>query len=252
MFAARARSWLRFWAPAGLLENYRKQRGDGVDAQSVAPAFRLPTRSLAELFPGIESVLVQVPTSEITRDENWELGLPELLVVGAIVAHMQPGRVFEIGTFTGSAALLAAANSPEQAEVITLDLDPSERLTYKPGADAGWFPDYRVGARFLGTPMNGRVRQLLANSQTFDFSPHEHSADVVLIDADHTYPFVKHDTAAALKIVRRGGVIIWDDYRWSAGHPECEGVTRCVEELASTRPCFQLAGTRLAVHVAED
>jgi predicted O-methyltransferase YrrM len=72
--------------------------------------------------------------------------------------------------------------------------------------------------------------------------------DLVLIDANHTYPFVRQDTESAFRLVRRGGAIIWDDYIWSPEHPECEGVTRCLNELACSRPIFQIRGTRLAIY----
>src|SRR5262249_30840444 len=98
------------------------------------------------------------------------------------------------------------------------------------------------------TPYAEKIRQLRGRSETFDFGPYRGSIDLVLIDADHRYEAVRRDTATALELLRPGGVIVWDDYRWEPCHSECAGVTRWLNEFPRTHRCHQLAGTRLAVY----
>lgn len=195
--------------------------------------FDLPSRALNALFPGIESIAVTVLTSELYRPRDMVLPLVDILTLAAVTKHFQPQRVFEIGTYSGSSTLAVAMNAPRQTEVFTLDLDESEI----------------VGSCYRGTPWAGNVRQIFGDSRTFDYGPFEGNIDLVLVDANHEYDFVKSDSEKAFRMVRRGGVIIWDDYLWLECHSECAGVTVCLNELQQRYPVFQIAGTRLAVYI---
>ena len=98
-----------------------------------------------------------------------------------------------------------------------------------------------VGQRFAGRPEAQRIRQLLGDSTTFDFSPYHGAIDFAFIDACHDYAFVKSDTANALRMVPRG-VIVWHDY-----YPGWPGVVRAVDELLPKHRIMHIAGTSLAV-----
>jgi hypothetical protein len=52
---------------------------------------------------------------------------------------------------------------------------------------------------------------------------------------------VKSDTENALKILARGGVVVWHDYG------QIPSVSRCVDEFAGRLKARALRGTRLAV-----
>ena len=206
---------------------------NGVGAEIGDAQFTLPSRTLNELFAGIDSVLVSVPVSELYRPRDMVVPLVELLTLAAICRHNRPSGVFEIGTYTGSSALVMAINAPEQSEILTLDLEPSET----------------VGSAYRNTQYGSKIRQLYGNSLTFDYAPFLGRMDLVLVDANHNYDCVKSDTEKAFKLLRPGGVIIWDDYRWLECHAECEGVTRFLNEFQKTRRIFGITGTRFAIYV---
>ena len=250
------KGWVRFWAPAGLLDLYRRKRSSHTPppyAQVSTPKelFVLPQRSLNDLFPGIEATEVRIRADEIYGRDEWALPLPELLTVAVICNHIRPRRIFEIGTYKGSSTLLMAMNTPPQTEIFTLDLDPSERDTHRHGLGVGGFPSFTVGLAYQGTPFTEKIRQLFGNSVAYDYDPFRGTIDLVLIDADHSYDFVKTDTENAFTLLRPGGIIIWDDYSWDERHPECSGVTRSLNELSESRPCYQIAGTRFALYVSK-
>ncbi|MEI8192178.1 MAG: class I SAM-dependent methyltransferase, partial [candidate division NC10 bacterium] len=204
---------------------------------------------LGELFPGIEETVVHFPVSRLEPQGEWALPLAELLTVAAVCRYTQARRIYEMGTYTGATTLGMAMNAPADAEIFTLDLDAAERAALRitvDGADASAFV---VGACYRDTPFTDRVHQLLGNTLTFDHSPYYGTIDLVLIDANHTYPYVKRDTETAFKLLRPGGTIIWDDYVWEEQHPECAGVAQCLNELASIYRLFQIRGTRLAIHL---
>jgi predicted O-methyltransferase YrrM len=247
----RLRDWVRACTPHGIIDARRRrnlvERPDALRFAVVAP--EIPVRSLVELFPGIEANQVAVPASEIVRVDTMLCPLPELLAIGAICRAVQPRTIFEIGTYTGSTTLIMAFNTAPETRITTLDLEPAARDMHRFGMGVGGFPPFEVGGAFRNGPQARRIEQVFGSSETFNYRPYEGRMDIVFIDADHTYEFVQKDTEAALRLLRPGGVVLWDDYLHRPEHPECSGVTQTVNELARTRPCYQIAGTRLAVWI---
>jgi Methyltransferase domain len=226
--------------PPLLLETYRGVRygstyqpstHNGIKGQNVP--FKLPARSLAELFLGVDSMLVTTPVSELYRPRDMVVPLPELLTLAGICRYLKPRRIFEIGTYTGSSTLVMAINAPHDTEILTLDLEPSDK----------------IGSAFRHTTYNSRIQQLYGNSLEFDYTPYAGSVDLVLVDANHSYECVKSDTEKAFELLRSGGVIVWDDYRWLEVHSECAGVTLFLNELHATRPLSSISGTRFAIYL---
>jgi hypothetical protein len=84
---------------------------------------------------------------------------------------------------------------------------------------------------------------------TFDYTPFLGSVDFVLVDANHSYDCVKSDSEKAFELLRPGGVIVWDDYRWLDCHSECAGVTLFLNDLQKSRSIFSIKGTRFAIYV---
>lgn len=163
----------------------------------------------------------------------------EQYVLGALAQVRQPRRIFEIGTYDGATTLLLARNAPD-AEVFTLDLPPE-------GAGAATVTEevknagQGVGRRFRGTDESERITQLLGDSRTFDFGPWYGTVDFVVVDGGHELDCVRADTATAFRLLKPGGVIVWDDYE--RGWP---GVVQAVDECG--RPTTHIAGTALAVY----
>jgi len=172
-----------------------------------------------------------------------------MLVIAAICTRASPAVVFELGTYTGISTLIMALNTPADTKLLTIDLDPATRDTHRHGQGVGGLGDYSVGIACHGTTQSTKITQLYGNSITFDYTQFHGAVDLVLVDADHTYDFVKTDSATAFKLLRPGGIIIWDDYIWTERFPECAGVTRCLNELSITRSIYQLQGTRLAIYI---
>jgi len=104
-----------------------------------------------------------------------------------------------------------------------------------------------IGTALRDFATASRVTQIRANSLTYDFTPHVASADLVLVDAGHGYEHGVSDTNAALRIVRPGGIILWDDFEpfW---HELVHGICDAMEG----RRLGWLAGTSLGVYVHEE
>ncbi|MGI9179346.1 MAG: class I SAM-dependent methyltransferase [Longimicrobiaceae bacterium] len=204
----------------------------------------LPSVELHDLVPDCGAIRICAP--EVVEGN---VTLLELVAINKLVSHLSPRRLFEIGTFDGRTTLNLAVNSPEGAEVFTLDLprtdlaatalpvEPSERI---------YIEKDESGARYRGSGYESKITQLYGDSALFDFSPFRGSIDFVFIDGSHAYEYVLTDSRNALRMLSgTGGIILWHDYGgW-------DGVTRALNELYHGQSEFgglrRLAGTSLAL-----
>ena len=227
---------LKNFIPPVFLPIYRRLRG-------VNQTEQLPEMAIEDLFPGIEGVTVTVPFWQ-TKRQSGTLPIAELLVVSAICQHLSAMKVFEIGTYTGSSTLAIAMHTSPDAQVFTIDLPPQARRTKHPvenGDITG--VDYVVGEHYRSNGYERKIKQLYGDSAEFDFGSFAASMDIVFVDGNHEYENVKADTVNAFKMVRPGGVIIWDDY-----HPQFgPGVMRALHELPRGT-IYRIKDTRLALH----
>ncbi len=202
--------------------------------------------SLEEFFAGQTPAPVCL-YDFVPRDGNLDAN--ELLFVCNCVSLFAPRVVFEIGTFDGNTTLQMAANSPPSTVVYTLDLPDDVK-----GDDVADIDPYDVAyvdskatlkRRYLDTPYGDKVVQKFGNSLEVDFANvlDENKADLILIDAGHSYECVRNDTEKALPLLNPGGVVIWDDY--TANWP---GVYDYLNELSRELPLRRVAGTQLVVY----
>ena len=109
--------------------------------------------------------------------------------------------------------------------------------------------DFDVGCLFRGTRYEKQIEQRFANSVEFMDDDLVGKADLILVDADHTYEFARRDTEKAMQFLKPGGTIVWHDYTWEPQNSECAGVTRTVNEFWERHGnCARIAGTRFAIY----
>lgn len=231
---------IAYWTKAGrsLLRHSRNlsflrdlaRSGIRADEQPKAPSLYL-----LDLYPEAEDLTVDLGAVRYRRSN---LDPMEQFAVCAIAQLRKPTVVFEFGTFDGATTMLLARNLP-RARIVTLDLDPIQAQAATVEDEIANARD-GAGSRFARSAESARIEQLLGDSRHFDFSPWYGAIDLVIVDAGHDYACVSADTTTALRLVRSGGVVVWDDY--TRGWPD---VVRAVDEAG--RRIFHLAGTDLAV-----
>jgi predicted O-methyltransferase YrrM len=167
----------------------------------------------------------------------------EAYVLSLVTAYVRPGRIFEIGTGTGQAALLMARQAPG-ARIDTLDLGEHAKPSLAPQRNEPPLRDHdTVGRAYRGTDHEQAITQHVGDSATFDFSPWRGQIDLVFVDGAHTYDYVKSDSEAALSLLSPGGVIVWDDCAFV-----CPGVAKALLELRHRgKEIYRVLGTQLAV-----
>lgn len=206
-------------------------------------------KSDATLFPTDPYIVPKTDILEISgKDECVYDGVDEcgfghitefeLKAICQIVAKLKPKNIFEIGTFQGRTTLNIALNAP-QSKVYTLDLPASGLDNVKSKVEAGEiaYIDKQVsGERFIGKPAAQQIQQLFGDSATFDFSPYYNSIDLMFIDGSHAYDYVLSDTEKALKVVKKGGVILWHDYtNWEGVREAINGLYKNDDRLAKIK-----------------
>ncbi|MFH0344153.1 MAG: class I SAM-dependent methyltransferase [Chromatiales bacterium] len=185
---------------------------------------------LAELFP--EARDMRIPVA-VVHEESHHPNKVDMVYVCAIAAAKRAKNIFEFGTYRGQTTC-GLASIADDVIVWTFNL-PAE-------ADQRYMK--YIGQCIKNSPYKERIRQLFGDSRTFDTASFTQKMDFIFIDADHSYEAVKNDTEKALRMLRRGGIIVWHDY--AAKSP---GVYRFVQEFSQSFPVFRIRNTCLVVYI---
>ncbi|MCB9748174.1 MAG: class I SAM-dependent methyltransferase [Candidatus Omnitrophica bacterium] len=179
----------------------------------------------------------------------------ETQVICELVQVLKPKNIFEIGTYSGFTTIHFAANTSANAKVYTLDLslDFKQNVNNKERISKYSFDDLKVvelsAQNFNKRMYKGRVEsdkivELFGNSRDFDFSPYFGKIDLVFIDGNHSYDYVKSDTENAFKLLSDKGVIIWHDYDYIF-HKD---IFCYLNDLVKEHAIYSIAQTRFAIY----
>ena len=236
--------------PLGWKEELQGEIVEGIqsrDSMSDPVEFNLPVTHPNQLWPGFDETPISMVTRQI-RNHLWAMPENELMVLSAICQMLKPRTVFEFGTFTGASTLAIASNTPADTKIHTLDIPPKDRKSHRTGVGSDIPFEFEIGQAFRQTQWEKKITVHTGDTRQFDVADFQQKVDLVFIDADHTYPFVKNDTEKAIEMLKPGGLILWHDYRWDDDAPECAGVTRWVNEFyESVGGCYEIEGTRFAI-----
>jgi predicted O-methyltransferase YrrM len=194
-----------------------------------------------ELFPSIFDTPVKLTGA---AGQQGSLTCFEVYFLASLSRLLSARMVFEIGTFEGRTTLNMALNCAPEGEVYTIDLPSDDVRTkyeraYPNEGNARKIP---VGGYFHNHLESGKIKQLWGDSASHDFERYYGKVDLVLIDGDHSYEYVKSDSEQALRMINSRGVVAWHDYDGS-----WRGVASYLRELASTRELCHIEGTSFVV-----
>jgi len=162
----------------------------------------------------VEQLFAHAASFQVFRpeDSTGTMSTVESATLCQIVATLQPKKVVEIGTFRGVTTLNIALNAPK-AVIHTVDLLPNQdpRATVFENADAEVIRK-RGDLVFQGTPQEKQIQRYLGDSAILDFSVIGSGVDLALIDAAHSYEYVRNDTARVLPLMAADGILLWHDY----------------------------------------
>jgi methyltransferase family protein len=179
------------------------------------------------------------------------ISLLESFVLVACARLVDAHRFFEFGTFLGRTTLNLAMNSPEDAEIYSLDLDHSAvRLITQDPADTEVTEIHLQAPKFDFTGMSEekKIALLTGNSRTFDFAPWTERIDLIFVDGGHDLATLTDDTANSLRLASqtRPSCILWHDY----GNKDYEPLKEFLDELSDKIDIFHVEDTMLCAHFA--
>lgn len=199
----------------------------------------------------LEAIAQAATEFKVSRPSHWDgsMTITEISSLCHLVAARHPRKVLEMGSFRGLTTLNIAMNAPE-AEIHTLDLPPG----FNPADTTFENHDVNIiaarGSYYYEERQEAsRVHQHYGDTATFDYGKIGKGVDLCLIDAAHSYEYVRNDTAKALPLMTEGSLMLWHDYGrndFLAEPEDAWGVTRFLHEIASAGVKI-IQGTSLGV-----
>jgi predicted O-methyltransferase YrrM len=163
----------------------------------------LPVVEITSLFPGFHESL---GTFAFLDGGSSPL---DLCLIRAFCKTIPNCTYFEIGTCRGE----SVANVADVcSQCLTLDLPPEQYSEPETASLIGFFSKNLKN-----------VTQLSGDSITFNYAGLGQKFDVIFIDGDHRYEFVKSDTMNVFRhLVHENSIVIWHDYATDVIYPRNE------------------------------
>lgn len=183
---------------------------------------------------------------------HWgNVSIEELCKICLIVKFLEPKKMLEIGTYNGMTTLQMALNAPLDCVTYTLDLPEELSATFQL-SELDTYISKHFKERFrtsIGSYFKDRkdvnIVQKLGDSATFDYDKEVgKNIDLIFIDAAHDYKNKKIDTENAIRLLSKGGVILWHNYN----DVTCPDVTKYLADISKEYKIFHLRNTMLAVY----
>jgi len=161
------------------------------------------------LIDHLEVGLMDFPGMRFTQDwfsvheEHWRRHFGHLAGRAGL-------RFLEIGSFEGRSACWLLTNLLRAAECLLVCVDTFDAY---PGQERAYDHNIRAcGAGNKVLKLRGHSEQVLPSLEAASF-------DFIYVDGSHQMLDVLRDAAAAWRLARPGAVLVFDDYRVSAGEP---------------------------------
>ena len=120
-------------------------------------------------------------------------------------------KALEIGTFEGRSALWLLENVLTHATSQLVTIDPL----------AGEI-EQRFHSNLELSGFAHKVQKHLGHSEDILHTLPEKSFDIIYVDGDHTAAGVERDSRLCWRLLKEGGILIFDDYLWEEEYPENE------------------------------
>ena len=130
----------------------------------------------------------------------------DIALLKALSRKFDGCKYFEIGTWRGESVVNVAETA---AECHTLNLSEAELLSL------GFEEQY---ANLHGFFSKGKenITHLIGNSMNYDFAALQQKFDLIFIDGNHNFEFVKNDTEKIFEhLTHDDSIIVWHDYAYN-------------------------------------
>jgi predicted O-methyltransferase YrrM len=168
----------------------------------------------------------------------------DLMLLAGLTEQIDSCSYFEIGTWRGESV---ATVSPRAQSCHTLCLSNEEM--HRMGMHPRTIESHRLFSKDLEN-----VIQLYGDSRNFDFGKLNRKFDLVFIDGDHHYDFVKSDTENIFRhLVHEKSIVVWHDYGFHPDQVRYEVMAAILDGIGAERTgmVYHVAHTKSAIFTSE-
>lgn len=199
---------LNYLHPAAMAVAMR--RGPRATKQYLSEIYRCSKTDAGLYLPviSLEEIAPVATEFKVSRPPDWggSMTITEISSLCHLVAVRRPRKVLEVGSFRGLTTLNIAMNAPG-AEIHTLDLPPDfDPTDTRFDNNDARIIESRGFYYYEGREEAARIRQHYGDTATFDYAEIGGGVDLCLIDAAHSYEYVRNDTAKTLPLMANASI----------------------------------------------
>lgn len=130
----------------------------------------------------------------------------DIMLLKGLAKQIENCIYFEIGTWRGESVINVSTTAKQ---CYTLNLSKKEILNLK-------LPKKYADLHAFFSKKKENIIHLEGNSMDYDFSSLHKKFDLIFIDGNHTYDFVKNDTQKVFKhLMKENTIVVWHDYAYT-------------------------------------
>lgn len=170
----------------------------------------LPVVDIADLLKGVDE---KISLSSFLEGSSSPM---DMVLLKGLAKRFPSGEYFEIGTWRGESVVNVADTG---MRCTTLNLSAEQMRERK-------ISEKIISQHWFYSKPNHSINHVYGDSLAFDFKSLGKKFDLIFIDGDHNFEFVKNDTAKMFELLKdERSVIVWHDYgttpediRWDILH----------------------------------
>jgi len=168
----------------------------------------------------------------------------DLMLLASLAETIPDCRYFEIGTWRGE-SVSALADRVKSAHTLCLTDEEMRNL----GMHERTIESHMIFSKGIKN-----VIQLRGDSRSFDFSSLNQKFDLIFIDGDHHYDFVKSDTRNVFAhLTHENSVVVWHDYGFHPDLVRFEVLAAILDGVCPDRRdrIYHVAHTKCAIYTGK-
>lgn len=169
----------------------------------------------------------------------------DMMLLAGLAEGIKDCCYFEIGTWRGESVTTLASRTKS---CHTLCLSDEEMLAL--GMHEKIIESHRMFSRDLKN-----VTQLRGDSRSFDFGGVNQKFDLLFIDGDHHYDFIKSDTRNVFDhLLHENSIVVWHDYGFHPDQVRFEVMAAILDGVGPDRAgyVYHVAHTKCAIFTGKD